>query len=65
MPPTASTTLVVQLLRRLFVCPAGHGYMLRVSGGVLWLECGRCLSVRILPDVARPGVPWFGPVRRG
>ena len=48
MPPTVSTALVVQLLRRLFVCPAGHAYMLRVSADTVWLECSSCLSVRVV-----------------
>ena len=48
MPPTVSTALVVQLLRRLFVCPAGHAYMLRVSADTVWLECPSCLTVRVV-----------------
>ncbi len=48
MPPTASTAFVVQLLRRLVVCPAGHADMLRVSADTVWLECASCLTVRVV-----------------
>ena len=48
MPPAVSTAFIVQLLRRLFVCPAGHAYMLRVSADTVWLECSACLSVRVV-----------------
>jgi hypothetical protein len=46
--PSRSTALVVQLLRRLFICRHGHAYMLRLSPDIVWLECTGCLSVRII-----------------
>ena len=37
--PSRSTALVVQLLRRLFICRHGHAYMLHLGPDVVWLEC--------------------------
>lgn len=48
--PACSTCLVVQLLRRLFVCRHGHSYVLRVSADAIWIECVGCLSVRLLDE---------------
>ena len=46
--PSRSTALVVQLLRRLFICRHGHSYMLHLGPDVVWLECAGCLSVRLI-----------------
>ena len=48
-----STPLVVQLLRRLFICRHGHAYLWKRTRGGEWIECCGCLSVRLIPPVVR------------
>jgi hypothetical protein len=51
--PSRSTALVVQLLRRLFVCRHGHSFLWKRTREGEWIECCGCLSVRLIPPVVR------------
>ena len=52
IPP--ATSVLVAMLRRVFVCRTGHAFMWRRGPGGDWLECSRCLTVRVIaPPIGR------------
>jgi hypothetical protein len=51
--PSRSTALIFRLWRRLFVCTTGHAFMWKRAAAGEWLECSKCLTVRIIPSVVK------------
>ena len=47
------TSFLVRVCRRLFVCRHGHAFLWRRRADGEWLECFRCLTVRVIAPVVR------------